>query len=168
MDPGEIVGALQAWDVDLVEGIPARALGAPPPIVDLAEALVRAREPRLALCLVPLLLRHPDRAGEVAERAAAVAGPPGREMRILYTAAAAAQRCWRTRLAVAGIPATGIPDRFSGELGLPDAGAIDGRLCLRTLDDLPSAWDGVRYAREADVYRIVDLFLAARAHATAR
>lgn len=147
----------------LLDGVPGA--GEAPGFDDLVDGLVGSRQPRLALCVLPLLLRWPARAGGLDPGDDAA----GRELRILYTAAAASQALYRTRLRLAGVDPTTIPDRFSAELGLPPLDEMHGKLCLAAMDDLPSSWDGAGYRRRDAYRRIVELFLWERtARAPAR
>jgi hypothetical protein len=131
----DLVAALHARDVCYLAPTPhgdERTLTDDELILGLAQT----KDARLRFALAALLLIHP----ELAERMAHLAENetrPGVQAELYkhYLAAMYLQRMWRTRLRMAFGETALIPERFTHELNLPTAEAMNGELGLHRLTE---------------------------------
>lgn len=124
---------------------------APPPVpVELSELVIRmttSREPRVRDALICLFLMRPETATLVASICQRVDPEVARLIQIRYTAAAALERLWRSRLRRVSL----MPDLCSAELGVSNVDTEHGRAALRELAEKERA---LRIERHAEsVYR---------------
>jgi hypothetical protein len=100
---------------------------------ELILGLARTKDARLRFALAALLLIHP----ELAERVAHLAehNEAQTELRKHYLAAMYLQRMWRTRLRMTFGESPLIPERFTHEMNLPAAEAMNGELGLFRLTE---------------------------------
>lgn len=129
-----LVGALEQRGIrHLAGGRPGQALAAPPDDEQLFHRLAQSQEVRLQEAIIPLLLTHP-RLADAARRAfARLRGTVRERAQRRYVAAAALQRMWKTRLALALGPRPLLPPAYLEELGLPPLEEDDGRATLWAL-----------------------------------
>ncbi|MBI3977233.1 MAG: hypothetical protein HY331_03515 [Chloroflexi bacterium] len=152
----ELAAALNAYGVFHVAPTD-RARKAVPPIGELYRRLALASDPRLQEAFVVLLLTHPATAGVARAAIDTLTGAAHDRAERRYVAAAALQRMWRTRLALAMGPQPSIPPAYLDELGLPSLEEDFGEAALRRLAEQEqarygyNAWSGYR--------SLMDMFL---------
>lgn len=103
------------------------------PPAQLIAALVRSESPRVRLCVIPLLLRHPEFAAAVPELVTRLPQPQAELLRRNYTAAVYLQRMYRPALEIYLGQKPRLPDYFSAEKGLPSPDEYHGEIGLREL-----------------------------------
>ena len=120
-------------------------------------ALLRQPDARLRLALIPLLLRQPGLAAQVATLADQLDLETALDLQTLYMAAVYLQRLWKTRLGFY-LDVSLLPDLFSQQMGLPPA---DERFGKNGLHDLAERWRArspYPFNRLASLNNVMDLF----------
>lgn len=140
---------------------PSNASAEKPPPTDelLILALLEQLDARLRMALVPLFLRRPHLADEVARLAARLDSDLRLELQTYYQAAVYLQRLWRTRLGFYLDTSSLLPDLFSAEMGLPSPEERHGKVGLYALADAWQARSRFPYDRLAEINQTFEHFV---------
>ena len=125
--PGEdLADALQTLGVRFLLGGRGRSPGLTPP--RLISALAQSEEARLRLALIPLFLQHPDLARYARRVADRLPEPARFSLQCYYTAAMLLQKLNHAQIVEHLGEQVALPDLFSQDLALPEAGEPGLRL----------------------------------------
>lgn len=123
-------------------------------------ALLKQPDSRLQLAMVPLLLRHPELANDVAVLVKQIEPRVAIELQTHYMAAVYLQRLWKTRLSFYLDTRMLLPDLFSQQMALPPADERFGKTGLYDLADDWKARSRFPFDRLAALNNTLDLFFA--------
>lgn len=157
-DRETLVAELRERGVAYLAPSDARVENPPPSDEALIAALLAQPDARLRMGLVPLFLRHPHLAEEVAGLAGRLDSDLRLELQTYYQAAVYLQRHWRTRLGFYLDTGTLLPDLFSAEMGLPSPDERYGKVGLYALTDAWQARSRFPYDRLAEINKVMNHF----------
>lgn len=158
-DRETLVAELRERGVAYLAPSDARVENPPPSDEALIAALLAQPDARLRMGLVPLFLRHPHLAEEVAGLAGRLDSDLRLESQTYYQAAVYLQRLWRSRLGFYLDANTTLPDLFSGEMGLPSPDERYGKVGLYALADAWQARSRFPYDRLAEINQTFEHFV---------
>jgi len=140
---------------------PSDAASVDPPSTEAALILALLEQPdaRLRMGLVPLFIRHPLLAADVARLAEQIDPSLRLELQTYYQAAVYLQRLWRSRLGFYLDTSVLLPDLFSAEMGLPPADERHGKVGLYDLADAWSARSRYPFDRLAEINQAFEHFV---------
>jgi hypothetical protein len=154
----ELTAALNQWGIIHVAPGRPHPHGASMSARDLIARLAQSTDPRLRQAIVPLLLTHPQLAGDARAAIEELSGTARDLAMRRYVAAAAMQRMARTRIEMRLGAQPAIPPAYLAELDLPSLDEAFGRETLLALAER----ERKRYGYDAwGTYRtLLDLFPA--------
>jgi hypothetical protein len=153
-----LVAELREQGVAYLAPSDARAVTPRPTDAELILALLKQPDARLRMGLVPLLIRHPRLAEDVARLAERLAPSVRVELQTYYQAAVYLQRLWRSRLGFYLDTSILLPDLYSAEIGLPSPEERHGKIGLYELADTWQARSLHPFDRLAEIEQTIDHF----------
>lgn len=153
-----LVAALREYGIRYLAPSDAVATEPIPADKELIAALLEQSDPRLQMALVPLFIRNPQLAVDVADLANQLSPVFALDLKTYYMAAVYLQRLWQIRLGFYIDNEPLLPDYYSQALHLPPA---DERFGKPGLYDLADAWverSPYPFNRLASLRKTMDLF----------
>lgn len=121
-------------------------------------ALLQQDDSRLKLALINIFIRHPELAQSVANLVEQVDATTKIDLQTLYMAAVYLQRLWRSRLEFYLGKSELLPDLYSAQLDLPQAGERFGKVGLYALAEAWKARSVYPFNRLASLNKTIDMF----------
>lgn len=124
---------------------------------ELLSSLAQHPDSRLRFALIAWFILHPEIHTALPVVMQELPAASRSELKILYTAAVYLQRLWRTRLGFYLRDFRELPDRFSGELGLPSPAERHGKAGLHATADWHARQSGYPVNRLSSYNKVMDL-----------